>query len=238
MATVKSIMTTLKSKGREQQRKTYIRHGAPPDRTFGVSIADLKVIAKSIKGEQRLACDLFETGNTDAMYLAGLVADGSQMTKQQLERWAKGAAGLAGISEYTVPWVASENPHARELALKWIKSKNEHIASAGWNTYGAIVATTPDFALNLAEIGELLGKIVKEIDGAQNRVRYTMNGFVIAVGVYVLPLAAHAKACARKIGEVSVDMGDTACKVPAAAAYIEKAEASGRAGKKRKTAKC
>lgn len=44
---------------------------------FGVSVADMKVIAKRIKGEQDLACELYQTGNSDAMYLAGMVADGS-----------------------------------------------------------------------------------------------------------------------------------------------------------------
>ena len=37
---------------------------------------------------------------------------------------------------------------------------------------------------------------------------------------------------------VSVDMGDTACKVPLATAYIEKIEAAGKVGRKRKTMKC
>lgn len=40
-------------------------------------MADLKAIAKTINGQQTLACELYETGNLDAMYLAGLVADGS-----------------------------------------------------------------------------------------------------------------------------------------------------------------
>ncbi len=68
--------------------------------------------------------------------------------------------------------------------------------------------------------------VVKEIKGAQNRVRYTMNGFVIAVGSYVKPLFKQAKAAARQIGVVSVDVGETACNVPVATAYIEKIEAS------------
>jgi hypothetical protein len=61
---------------------------------------------------------------------------------------------------------------------------------------------------------------------------------VIAVGAYVKPLSAKAKRAAKAIGVVSVDMGDTACKVPLATEYIAKIEAAGRVGKKRKTAKC
>jgi 3-methyladenine DNA glycosylase AlkD len=238
MPTVASIMAELKKKGTEKTRKIYARHGMATDNMFGVSVADLKVIAKTIKGQQVLACELYETGNMDAMYLAGMVADGSQMTKQQLNAWAEGAANLQMIAEYTVPWVTVENPHGRDLAKQWIKSKKEHVASAGWCTYSGLLATKADEALDLAEIEGLLGTVVMEIKGAQNRVCYTMNGFVIAVGAYVRPLSKQAKASARQIGVVSVDVGDTACNVPVATAYIEKVEAAGRIGQKRKTIRC
>ena len=92
--------------------------------------------------------------------------------------------------------------------------------------------------LDLKEIEGLLKQIEKDIDKASGRVRYTMNGFVISVGSYVKPLSKKAKATAKKLGKVEVDMGDTACKVPVATDYIEKIENSGRAYKKRKTIKC
>ena len=84
----------------------------------------------------------------------------------------------------------------------------------------------------------MLDRVVREIHTAPNKVRYLMNSFVISVGGYVKPLTKQAKAAATKIGEVTVDMGDTACKVPSATAYIEKIEKMGRVGKKRKTMKC
>jgi 3-methyladenine DNA glycosylase AlkD len=238
MSTVTSVMAELKKKGTEKTRKIYARHGMTTDNMFGVSVADLKVIAKTIKGQQALACELYETGNMDAMYLAGMVADGFQMTPKQLNEWAEGAANLQMVAEYTVPWVTVENPHGRDLAMQWIKSKKEHVASSGWCTYSGLVGTKPDDALDLAEIESLLGTIVKGIKSAQNRVRHTMNGFVIAVGSYVKPLSKQAKATARQIGVVSVDVGDTACNMPLATAYIEKIEAAGRAGQKRKTIRC
>jgi len=236
MDNVSSIMTELEKKGSEQTRKTFLRHGAPED-MFGVKVGDLKPIAKRIKGRQELACQLYDTGNSDAMYLAGLVADGGQMNKRQLNAWAKSASWYM-ISEYTVPGVAAESPHARDLALKWIDSKQESIAACGWCTYAGVVATRPDDQLDLDEIKGLLQRIVAEIGEAVNRVRYCMNGFVIAVGTYVKPLLRQAKAAAKKIGKVEVDVGDTACKVPLASEYIEKVESLGRVGKKRKTMKC
>jgi hypothetical protein len=171
------------------------------------------------------------------MYLAGLVADGSQMTKRELDAWARKASWYM-IAEYTVPGVAVESPHARDRALKWISSKRESIAACGWCTYAGFIATRSDDSLDLDEIKGLLKRVTDEIDGAPDRVRYCMNGFVIAVGTYVPPLLRQAKAAAKKIGKVDVEMGGTSCKVPLALQYIEKVEAAGRVGKKRKTMKC
>jgi 3-methyladenine DNA glycosylase AlkD len=238
MTNLKAVMAELKKKGNEKTRKIYARHGMLEERTFGVSMADLKKIAKTIKGQQALACELYDTGILDAMYLAAMVADGKQMSANQLQTWAEGSAGMQMVSEYTVPWVTVENAQGRELATEWMNSKKEHVAAAGWCTYSGIVATKPEEELDLAEIEELLKTVVKEIGGAQNRVRYTMNGFVIAVGTYVKPLLRQAKAAAEKIGEVKVNVGDTACKVPLATAYIAKSEAMGRVGQKKKTIRC
>ncbi len=237
MATVTSILTELKAKGTEKTRKTYVRHGMPPDQVFGVSVADLKIIAKIIKGRQGLACELYDSGMMEAMYLAGLVADGSLMTSELLNAWAAGAT-TSMVAAYTVPWVAIENPAARELAMLWIASKKEHIAEVGWCTYSGLAATLPDEALDLAEIEGLLRNVVAQVHDSPNCVRSAMNNFVIAVGGYVQPLLKKAKAAALVMGDVSVDVGDTACKVPVAAAYIAKMEAAGKVGKKRKTIRC
>ena len=55
-------------------------------------VADLKKVAKTIKGDQELALALYDTGNSDAQYLAGMVVNGARMTKMQLNRWARAAA--------------------------------------------------------------------------------------------------------------------------------------------------
>jgi len=238
MSTVKSVMAELKTKGKENTRAIYARHGIPIDRTFGVSNADLKVIAKTIRKQQALALELYDTGVMDAMYLAGIVADGSQMTKKQLQAWADGAADMPMIAEFTVPWVAVENAAGRELALEWMKSKQEQVASAGWCTYTGLLATTADDALDLKEIEGLLKTVPARIHSAPNRVRATMKGFVISVATYVAPLLKQAKAAAKEMGVVSVDVGDTDCTVRQASDTIAKVEAAGKVGKKRKTIRC
>jgi 3-methyladenine DNA glycosylase AlkD len=234
--TTEQVMKELEKKGSESIKKILLNHGAKGN-LFGVKISDLKVIQKKVKKDHELAMDLFATGNYDARYLAGLIADESKMSKKDIQQWAEGS-NCSGISEYTVAWVAAESEYGWELGMKWIDSPKESIASSGWNTLSGVIAMKPDNELDIATIKKLLQRIVKEIHSAPNRVRYTMNGFVIGVGAHVKELTKEAIDTAKKIGDVYVDMDGTACKVPAASDYIKKMEEKGYIGKKKKTVKC
>jgi len=230
------VMEELQSLGSEAIKAILVKHGAR-EPFFGVKVEDLKKVMKKIKNDQPLAMELYETGNSDAMYLAGLVADGSKMTKKQLQAWAEQAPSSM-ISEHTVPWVASENPAGHELALEWIESPKDRLAATGWCTLAGLLAIQPDSEIDIKEVKTLLERVEKTIHTASNRTKYTMNGFVISVGGYVPALTAQAMATAKKIGIVEVDMGGTACKVPYSPDYIQKMKDKGYIGKKRKTIRC
>lgn len=234
--TANEVLKELKSLGTDAYADMMRKHGAV-DPIYGVKIEHMKKIQKRIKKDYQLALDLYDSGVYDAMYFAGLIADDAAMTKKDLEKWVA-AAKSPGISEYTVPWVASEGRYGMELGQKWIDSKKEAIASAGWQTLACLVAVKQDADLDIKALGALLDRVAKTIHDQPNRVKYTMNGFVIAVGGYVEPLTKKATEVAKKIGKVSVDMNGTACKVPSAPEYIEKMHKRGTLGRKRKTAKC
>lgn len=233
--TAKAILAELKPLGRESYKKVLRNHGVP-EPFFGVKIAELKKLQKRIGKDYRLALDLYETGNYDAMYLAGLIADDAQMTRRDLQRWAVQACEpLAGS---TVPWVAAGSPAGPEIARQWIESEKELLAVAGWATLSCLVSVKADAELNLAELEQLLQRVQRTIHQAPNAARYAMNSFVIAVGSYVKPLTDLARQVGERIGRVKVDMGDTSCQVPFAPDYIRKVEQRGKIGKKRKSAKC
>ena len=204
---------------------------------FGTRIADMKVLMKKVKKDYELSKELWATGNSDAMYFAGLIADETKMTKRDLKKWAKEAYWYM-LREYSVAAVAAETPHGVELANTWIASSNEGLASAGWSTYASWISIAADEELDHREIEEHMDRIAETIHQAQNRVRYTMNNFIICVGSYIPALSEKAQELAKRIGKVNVDMGGTACKVPLASDYIKKVIDKGRMGKKRKQARC
>ncbi len=234
--TLDEIMQQLQKFGNESTKKVLIRHGAR-EPFFGVKIEDLKKIQKKIKSDYQLSLELYNTGNSDAMYLAGLIADPKKMTRADLNDWVEKAYWYM-ISEFTVPWVASESFIGTEIALEWIESDKENIASSGWSTLASIAAIKTNDELDIVLYKGLLERVTKTIHSERNRVRYTMNNFVIAAGGYCTKLSEDAIHTASKIGVVKVDMGGTACKVPLATEYIKKMHDRGWLGKKRKTAFC
>lgn len=233
--TVQEIMQQLEAMGSESIKKILVKHGVK-EPFFGVKVADLKPIQKKVKKDYELAKGLFATGNADAMYLAGLIADDATMTTDDLNLWVKNATSN-NISEYTVPWVAAEGYYGWELANNWINDVQEHIAAAGWSTLSNLVALKPDSELDIPALRSLMKRVEETIHSSPNRVRYTMNGFLIAAGTYIPVLTEDAIATAQRIGEVEIDMNGTACKVPVVKDHIKKiTDRNG--GKKKKTVKC
>ena len=233
---LKDVMAELERKGSAAVKTLWLKHGAK-EPFFGVKIGDLKPIARKLKGQQALARELYATGNGDAQYLAGMIANGTQMTRAQLQAWADRASWRM-ISTTIVPWVVSEHQEGFAVALDWIDSKKGKVVIAGWYSLGALVTVLPDEQLPVKELGALLDRVAKILPAAPNRVRQAMNAYVIATGTYVAPLGAKAIATARKLGKVDVNVGDTDCKIPDAESYILKSRRGAPIAPKRKTVRC
>ncbi len=230
------VMEYLESKGSEQTRKTFLRHGGP-ENMFGVKVGDLKPIVKKEKKNHNLAMQLFATGNSDAQYLAGLIADPNQFTEKDFENW-----GLNGkwsmILHYALAWNIAESPICMEVCAKWIDSENTDLQEAAWAAMGAYLGIVDNSALDVAFHTSLIERIKSTIHAQANQVKYCMNGYLIALGCAVPELTELCKEAGEHIGKVEVFMGDTACKVPDIVTYISKVEGMGRIGKKKKNAKC
>jgi 3-methyladenine DNA glycosylase AlkD len=230
------VIEYLKEHSSESIKKVLINHGAR-EPFYGVKVGDLKPLQKKIKKNYDLSLELYNTGISDAMYLAGLIADEKKMTREDLQNWAENAYWHS-ISLYTVAWVAAESKYGWELALEWIDSESELIAAGGWATLAGICSLKNDDELDIDKYSELLDYIAENIHKAPNWVRYTMNSFVISVGTYIEKLREKAINVGVKIGKVNVNMGNTACKVPLAPEYITKSVEKNSIVKKKKTVRC
>ena len=119
-----------------------------------------------------------------------------------------------------VGMLAAEGPHGAKKAAQWLASKDGRLRCAAWSLLGQLAQrdeTTPD-----APFEKRLAEIERTIHDAPNFEREGMNMAVITIGCRNQSLRKAALAAAKRIGKVEVDHGDTDCKTPDAAQYIEK----------------
>lgn len=234
---VQTIMNILQEHSDVETKRILLRHGVS-EPFFGVRVGEMEKIIKEhkLRNKTELGLLLYDTDNADAMYLAGLIVKATEMTCDHLQHWVE-RSRYNMTSEYTIPQVAADSGHGLELALRWIRSDKDSIASAGWSTLSNVVLITPNDTINIPELAELLEYVEEHLQSSADRVRYAMNGFVIAVGSSVPELTDKALSVAKDIGKVKVDIGDTSCKVPDAASYIKKALDKRPQGVKKKQAR-
>ncbi|HEU4419107.1 MAG TPA: DNA alkylation repair protein [Planctomycetota bacterium] len=219
------VMSELEHAGSEQTRKTYARHGAVGP-MFGVSFATLKALRKRIGVDHELALALWNTGNFDARNLAVKILDPARMKSGDLDRWISEAPAARMCGGY-VAMVAAEGPHAATRAAEWLRAKDERTRVAGWTLLAQLAQR--DEAMADDVFAKRLEEIAATIHTSSNAERECMNGAVIGIGGRSAGLRKLALAAARRIGKVEIDYGDTACKTPDAAEYIEKAWAHAKA---------
>lgn len=225
----------LKSLGSAQTRKTYSRHGVTGE-MFGVKCGDMSRLVRQIKMDHELALRLWDSGNHDARVLATMIADPEKLTAKTLRSWMKSVDNH--VLSYSVAGVARKGPAGRKLMRQWMAAKGEWPAATGWMAIAGVAQMPGE--LGVQECKDLLAIIERKIHSSRNRVKYSMNTAMIALGSYVPGLEAHAVKVANRVGQVEVDHGLTDCKTPLAATYIRKAAAHQRAklakASKKKTA--
>lgn len=221
------IMEELKSLGTERTKKTYMRNGAQ-EPVFGVTISAMKPIFKKIRFNQPLAEQLYATGNYDAMYLAGMIAEPKKMTEEDFNRWIEGAYFYM-ISDFIVAVTLAETDIAFTVADHWIDSGKELTMSAGWSCYNWLLGSRKDNEFTRDKLLTMLYRVRDTIHNQPNRTKNAMNNFIMTVGISYLPLHEEAMKIAQEVGKVEKN---------SAAVSIQNAVDKGRIGFKRNNVRC
>ncbi|MWV46267.1 DNA alkylation repair protein [Paenibacillus sp. HJL G12] len=233
---LETVMQELEALGKERTKKMYQSNGAQ-EPLFGVATGAMKPIFREIKRNQPLAEQLYATGNYDAMYFAGVIADPKAMSEADFERWMDGAYFYM-LSDYVVAVTLAETDIAQEVSDQWIASGMELKMSAGWSCYCWLLGNRPDSEFSEGKMAEMLELVKRTIHEAPERTKYAMNNFIYTVGVSYLPLHDKAVAIAKEVGPVEVNQNTSKSKFLNASVNIQKAADKGQLGFKRKYVRC
>jgi 3-methyladenine DNA glycosylase AlkD len=230
------VMQELEALGKERMKKIYISNGAH-EPLFGVATGAMKPIAKKIKKNQALAEELYATGNYDAMYFAGIIADPKAMTESDYDRWMD-AAYFYMLSDFVVAVTLAESNIAQEVADKWIASGEELRMSAGWSCYCWLLGNRKDVEFSESKISNMLDIVKNTIHDSPERTKSSMNNFIYTVGISYLPCHEKAVETAGAIGTVEVKRDKKKSSFLNASESIQKEVDKGRLGFKRKYVRC
>ena len=231
-----SVMRELEALGTARTKKNYLSRGVR-EPLFGVATGAMKPLQKQIGLDQVLAENLWGTGNYDAMYLAGMIADVRVMSEADFDRWVDGA-DCAMLSDFVVAVTLAESDLAQSVANRWIRSDEENRASAGWACYEWLLGWRPDGYFEPETVKALLDLAATTIHESSPRVKRAMRNFIVAVGVSYQPLHDDALRTAEDIGVVEVIADGKVKPLASAAEQIRAAADKGRIGFKRRAVRC
>jgi 3-methyladenine DNA glycosylase AlkD len=192
--TLEETLKQLKALGNSKVRAQNAKTGAD-DNQFGVSLGDIRVLAKKIRTDHALALSLWDTGNVDAQFLATLLIEPEKLPAETLDRMVR-SISFVRVADWLNSYVVAKHPGKEALREEWVAADNRWVARAGWHLTAERVAKNPDGL----DLPALLDQIESEMAGAVPEVQWTMNNTLAAIGIHVPKLRKRAIAIGEKLG--------------------------------------
>jgi 3-methyladenine DNA glycosylase AlkD len=131
MSTVESVLARLQSLARPEQLEGMARFGIADEGRLGVSIPDLRRLARGLGVNHGLALQLWDTGIPDARILASMIDDPAELTGGQMDRWVTGFASW-DVCDQVCMNLFDKNPIAWKKTKEWAKREEEFVKRAAF----------------------------------------------------------------------------------------------------------
>ncbi len=128
---VQAALVALERMSTKRDRDNLARFGITATRPFGVSMANLKLLAKRLGRDHELAAALWETGRYEARMLATLVDEPARVTPAQMERWCRDFDNW-GICDTACFVLFDRTPHAWAKVSEWSGRREEFVKRAAF----------------------------------------------------------------------------------------------------------
>lgn len=193
--TLKQLKALGDAKVRAQNAKSSAFGQGAGDNQFGVSLGDIRGLAKKIKTNHDLALSLWETGNVDAQFLATLLIVPKKMSAKEMDRMVRSIA-FVRVADWLNSYVVRQHPDKEALRQDWMADDDRWAARAGWDLSAERVAKSPDGL----DLPALLARIETEMADAEPEVQWTMNNTLANIGIHFPKHRKRAIAIGEKLG--------------------------------------
>lgn len=195
----KQVLKKLKSLSNPKAVAGMARFGINPKNTYGVSIPNLRDMAKEIGLNHKLAQQLWKSGIHEARILACMIDDPKKVTKKQMEKWVKDFDSW-DICDQCCTNLFDKTEFAYQKAIEWSKKKEEFIKRAGF----AMIAVLAwhDKEAKDKQFEKFFPIIKRESTDNRNFVKKSVNWALRQIGKRNLNLNKKAIKTAKQIKKI------------------------------------
>jgi 3-methyladenine DNA glycosylase AlkD len=198
-ASAGTILKRLRSLANPRNVEGMARFGISPRNTLGISVNDLRRIAKEIGRDHSLAQQLWKSGVHEARILAVLIDDCRRVTEQQMERWLKDIDSW-DVCDGCSYHLFDKTPFAYRKSMEWSRRKEEFVKRAAFAMMAALAVH--DKEARDAKFLKFLPPIRRESTDERNFVKKAVNWALRQIGKRNVALNKAAIKTAQEIREI------------------------------------
>ena len=132
MATVEEVLERLREKARPDQLDGMARYGMVTENRLGVSVPDMRRLAKEFGKDHGLALQLWKTGVQEARIMAALIDEAHAVTEEQMEEWVKDFNSW-DVCDQVCMNLFDKTPHAWKKVRDWSVREEEFVRRAAFS---------------------------------------------------------------------------------------------------------
>ena len=199
MTTVAEVLDKLNEKSESDQLQGMSRFGIVGDQRMGVSVPDMRKIAKGFGKDHQLALELWDTGIPEAMIVAGMVAEPDKLTEAQMEAWVVDINSW-DICDQVCMHLFEKTPLAEKKIYEWSRREEEFVKRTAY----ALIACLAwhDKAAVDEDFIKYFPVIKQGSTDDRNYVKKAVNWALRNIGKRNLALNRAAVEIAREIGDL------------------------------------
>ncbi|MCX6012131.1 MAG: DNA alkylation repair protein [Chloroflexi bacterium] len=175
----KEVLIKLHNLSDPEAVKGMARFGIDPDNTYGVSIPNLRQIAKDIGKQHTLAQQLWNSGIHEARILAGMIDDPLLVTEAQMDKWAIDFNSW-DVCDQCCMNLFEDTCFAYKKAIDWSSMEKEFVKRAGFTMMARLAVSdkkAPD-----EKFVQFLPVIEREAIDERNYVKKAVNWALRQIG--------------------------------------------------------
>jgi 3-methyladenine DNA glycosylase AlkD len=179
MSSVIAVVDRLKSKAKPGNLEGMAKYGMAVEQRLGVSVPDIRKIAKELGKNHQLALELWNTGIAEARILAALVDDPKKLTDEQMEDWVKDINSW-DVCDQVCMNLFDRSPLAWKKIIDWSERSEEFVKRAAFSLIACLA--WHDKETEDEQFIKLLPVIVRCADDNRNFVKKAVNWALRHIG--------------------------------------------------------